>query len=55
MLDRRFAYPRLAAATRRRIATLALARTLEYGPRTIATPGSVAGVPDEHTNPRPDI
>ncbi len=55
MRDRQFAHSRLAPATLRRIAALALARTLEYGPRTIATPGSVAGVPDEHTNPRPDI
>ena len=55
MLDRRFAYPRLAAATRRRIAMLALARTLEYGPRTTATSGSVATVPYELANHRPSI
>lgn len=55
MLDRRFAYSRPAAATRRRIATFALARTLEYGPRTTATPGLVATVPDEHANHRPSI
>jgi len=55
MLDRRLAYPRLAAATRRRLAVLALARTLEYGPRTITTPGLVAAVPDEHANHRPSI
>jgi anti-sigma-K factor RskA len=55
MLDRRLAYWRLAAATLRRIAALALARTLQYGLRTIATPGLVASVPGEHANHRPSI
>jgi hypothetical protein len=55
MLDRQFPHSRMAPATRRRIAALALARTLEYGPRTIATPGLVADVPDERVNHRPSI
>jgi len=55
MLERRLAYPRLAGATLRRLAALALARPLEYGPRTITTPGLVAAVPDEHASHRPSI
>jgi hypothetical protein len=55
MPDRQFPHSRLAPATLRRIAALALARTLEYGPRTITTPGLVAAVPDEHGNLRPGI
>jgi hypothetical protein len=55
MPDRQFPHSRLAPATLRRIAALALARTLEYGPRTITTPGLVAAVPDEHGNHRPGI
>ena len=55
MLDRQSPYSRLAPATRRRIAALPLARTLEYGPRTITTPSLVADVPDEHANHRPSI
>jgi hypothetical protein len=55
MPDRRFAHSRLAPPTRRRIAALALTRTLEYGPRAITTPGLVAGVPDKHANHRPGI
>ena len=45
----------MAAATRRRIAALKLARTSPYGLRTIATPGLVAAVPDERANHRPNI
>jgi hypothetical protein len=55
MLDRQSPHSRLAAATRRRIAALALARTHRYGLRTIATPGLVAPVPDEHVDHRPSI
>ncbi len=55
MPDRQFPHSRLAPATLSRIAALALARTLGYGPRTITTPGLVADVPDEHANYRPDI
>jgi hypothetical protein len=55
MLDRQLPHSRLAAATRRRIAALALARTHRYGLRTIATPGLVAPVPDEHVDHRPSI
>jgi hypothetical protein len=55
MPDRQFLYSRLVAATRRRIAALALARTSRTGRGTIATPGLVAAVPDEHPNYRPDI
>jgi hypothetical protein len=54
MLDRQLPHSRLAA-TRRRIAALALARTEPYGVRTITTPGLVAPVPDEHANHRPSI
>ena len=39
MLDRQSPHARLAAATRRRIAALALARTEPYGLRTVTTPG----------------
>jgi hypothetical protein len=55
MLDRQFARSRMTAATRRRIAALALTRTNRYGPRTIATPGLVAAAPGEHANYRPNI
>jgi hypothetical protein len=58
MPDRQFLHSRLVAATRRRIAALALARTSRTsrtGRGTIATPGLVAAVPDEHPNYRPDI
>ena len=55
MLDRQSPHSRLAAATRRRIAALALARTNRYGLRTIATPGLVAAAPVEHANYRPSI
>jgi len=55
MLDRRSAYSRLAAATRRRIVALALARTCQYALRTIAAPGLVAAVPDERADHRPNI
>jgi hypothetical protein len=55
MLDRQLPHSRLAAATRRRIAALALARTEPYGLRTVTTPGLVAPVPDEHANHRPNI
>ncbi|MGH3112933.1 MAG: hypothetical protein ACRDOP_05645, partial [Gaiellaceae bacterium] len=48
-------HSRLAAATRRRIAALALARTHRYGLRTIATPGLVAAVPGGRAKHRPDI
>jgi hypothetical protein len=55
MLDRRSPHPRMAPATRRRIAPVALARALRHGLRTIETPGLVAGVPDEHADHRPNI
>jgi len=55
MLDRQFPHSRLAAATRRRITALALARTDRYGLRTITTSGLVAAVPDEHANYRSNI
>jgi hypothetical protein len=55
MLDRRSPHSRLAAATRRRIAALALARPHGYGLRTITTPGLVAPVPDEDAERRPNI
>jgi len=55
MPARRFPHSRLAPATRRRIAALALTRTLEYGRRTIATPGLIAGVPAERANHRTGI
>jgi len=55
MLDRQLPHSRLAAATRRRIAALALARTDQYGLRTITTPSLVAAVPDEHANYRSNI
>jgi hypothetical protein len=55
MLDRRPAHSRMAAATHRRFVALALARTIQYAPRTIAAPGLVAAVPDEHADHRPNI
>jgi hypothetical protein len=55
MLDRHAAASRLAPATRRWIATLALVRTSRYGRRTIATPSLVAGVPDKAAAHRPSI
>jgi len=45
----------MAAATLRRIVALALTRTCQYALRTIAAPGLVATVPDEHANCRPGI
>ncbi len=48
-------HSRMAAATLRRIVALALTRTFGYGLRTIAAPGLVAAVPDEHPNYRADI
>jgi hypothetical protein len=45
----------MAAATRRRIVALALARTFGYGRRAIAAPGLVSAVPGEHLNPWTDI
>jgi hypothetical protein len=45
----------MAAATLRRIVALALTRTSQYALRTIAAPGLVATVPDEHPDHRPDI
>jgi hypothetical protein len=45
----------MAAATRRRIAALALARTSGTGCGAITTPGLVAAVPDEHADHRPSI
>jgi hypothetical protein len=45
----------MAAATRRRIAALALACTSGTGCGTITTPGLVAVVPDEHADHRPSI
>jgi hypothetical protein len=55
MLDRQFAHSRMTTATRRRIAALALARAIQHGPRTIATPGLVAAAPDKHANYRSNI
>jgi hypothetical protein len=55
MLDRQSPHSRLAAATRRRIAALALARIHRYGLRAITTPGLVAAVPDKHANHRSSI
>ena len=55
MLARQSPHSRLAAATRRRIAALALTRTGWYGLRTITTPGLVAAVPVERADHRPNI
>jgi hypothetical protein len=55
MLDRRPAHLRMAAATHRRIVALALARTIQYAPRTSAAPGLVATVPDERADHQPNI
>ncbi len=55
MLDRQSPHSRLAAATRRRIAALALVRTNRYGLRTITTPGLVAAVHAERADHRPNI
>ena len=55
MLDRRSPYPRMAPATRRRIASLALARAFWHAPRTFETPGLVADAPDKHADHRPSI
>jgi hypothetical protein len=45
----------MTPATRRRITTLALTRTSQYGLRAIAAPGLVADAPDEHAERRTDI
>jgi len=45
----------MTPATLRRITTLALTRTCQYGRRTIAVPDLVADAPDEHAKHRPDI
>lgn len=55
MPDRQFPHPRMAAATLRRIAALALSPYCRYGLRTIATPSLVAAVPVEHADHRPSI
>jgi hypothetical protein len=55
MLDRRSPHSRMPTATRRRIVALALTRTSQYALRTIAAPGLVAAVPDEHADHRPSI
>ena len=55
MLDRQPPHPRLATAALRRFAALALARTNQYGLRTITTPGLVAAVPYERAGHRPSI
>jgi hypothetical protein len=55
MLDRQFTHSRMTAATRRRLAALALARANLHGLRAIATPGLVAAAPVEHANYRPSI
>ena len=55
MPDRRLTRSRMTPATRRRITTLALARTSRYGQRAIAAPGLVADAPDEHPSRRPSI
>jgi hypothetical protein len=45
----------MTPATRRRITTLALTRTSQYGLRVIAAPGLVADAPAERVNHRPGI
>jgi hypothetical protein len=45
----------MAAATLRRIAALALARTYQYALRTIAAPDLVAAVPGKHAHRQPTI
>ncbi|MGH3036319.1 MAG: hypothetical protein ACRDMU_03980 [Gaiellaceae bacterium] len=55
MPDRPFPHPRMTTATRRRIVALALARTYQYAPRTIAAPGLVAAAPEGRVKDRPDI
>jgi hypothetical protein len=55
MLDRRATHSRLAAATLRRIAALALSPYCRDGLRTIAAPSLVAAVPVEHADHRPSI
>ena len=48
MPDRHQMHSRMTTATRRRITTLTLTRTSQYGLRAIAAPGLVAAAPDEH-------
>jgi hypothetical protein len=55
MLDRQSAQSRLAAATRRRLVALALARTPWYGLRAITSLGLVAAVPGDRADHRPSI
>ena len=55
MLDRQLAHSRPPPATLRRIVALALARTSQYGLRTIAAPGLVTDGSDEHPSCRPSI
>jgi len=45
----------MTTATRRRHVALALARTNQYGPRTIAASDLVAAAPDEHPDRRPNF
>jgi hypothetical protein len=45
----------MTPATQRRITTLALTRTSQYGLRAIAAPGLVADARGEHASYRPDI
>jgi hypothetical protein len=47
MPGRHYPHSRMTPATRRRIPTLALARTTWYGLRTTVEPGLVADAPDE--------
>ena len=51
MPDRRYPHARMTSATRRRITTLALARTGEYGLRAIVAPGLVAAAPRARVAP----
>jgi hypothetical protein len=55
MPGQRLSHSRLSAATRRRIATLTLARTPRTRLRAIAAPGLVAATPDEREKRRPGI
>ena len=55
MLDRPTPHSRMVAATRRRIAELALTRANQHGSRPITTTGLVAPIPDEHAVNRPSI
>jgi len=55
MLDRQLPRTRMVVATRRRITTLTLVRTSQYGLRAIAAPGLVAAIPGKHGSYQPSI